>query len=288
MYELDQYTVSLLHFKDGIKDETGKVWTAQNGAAISTTQSKFSGSSLYLNGTNQYLITANTKDFDFGNGDFTIDWWEYRTGVTNHNQSVFASDCNAYCQPILVGDCGIDNSNEMYCYLSSNNASWDIAQSRLMGTTILNEWVHYAICRKGSMFYTFQNGILQDSWTSLASLAKSTGSPGIGKYNTQGHFPGYIDEFRISKIARWTENFTSSSESTTPVSGEILLKIILSEEVEREYSISKSQLNSFVSWYDNRSKGTGALYYTFDKGFKRKDYLVFDKILTFEVMDFTK
>lgn len=48
-----------------------------------------------------------------------------------------------------------------------------------MGITILNESVYYAICRKGSIFYTFQNGILQESWTSAASLVKSTGTPGI-------------------------------------------------------------------------------------------------------------
>lgn len=35
MYELDKYTVSLLHFDDGIKDETGKVWTAVGKPAIS-------------------------------------------------------------------------------------------------------------------------------------------------------------------------------------------------------------------------------------------------------------
>jgi hypothetical protein len=57
MYEMDEYTVSLLHFDNGIKDESGKVWTAKNGADISTVQSKFGGSSLYLNGTNQYLTT---------------------------------------------------------------------------------------------------------------------------------------------------------------------------------------------------------------------------------------
>jgi hypothetical protein len=28
MYEMDQYTVSLLHFDDGLKDESGKVWTS--------------------------------------------------------------------------------------------------------------------------------------------------------------------------------------------------------------------------------------------------------------------
>ncbi|AJQ26172.1 hypothetical protein [Pelosinus fermentans] len=75
MYEVDQYTVSLLHFDGGLTDESGKVWAAQNGATVSTTQSKFGGSSLYLNGINQCLTTPNNTDFDFGSGDFTIEGW---------------------------------------------------------------------------------------------------------------------------------------------------------------------------------------------------------------------
>ncbi len=62
----------------------------------------------------------------------------------------------------------------------------------------------------------------------------------------------------------------------------------MAEEVEKEYQLSKADLDAFVSWYDDRSKGIGSSYYTFDKSFKRKDYLAFDKILIFEVTDFTK
>jgi hypothetical protein len=39
MYKVDQYTVSLLHFDGGLTDENGKMWAAQNGATVSTTQS---------------------------------------------------------------------------------------------------------------------------------------------------------------------------------------------------------------------------------------------------------
>ncbi|SHI66023.1 LamG-like jellyroll fold domain-containing protein [Propionispora hippei] len=216
-YELDQYTVSLLHFEDGIKDETGKVWTAQNGATISSDKLKFGGASLLLNGTNQYLTVPNSSDFDFGSGDFTIDWWEYRTAITNTNEPVFARNCDTAFQAFLVGVCSTLGPTMISCHLSSNNSSWDIASGKLMGKVILNQWTHYALCRKASTFYTFQNGMLQETWSSSASLAPSSGTPGIGKYPYIGYFHGYIDEFRVSKgIARWTADFTPPGTAVLP------------------------------------------------------------------------
>lgn len=132
MYEVDEYTVSLLHFDGGLTDETGKVWTAQNGAAINTTQSKFGESSLYLNGTNQYLATLGSTDFDFGSGDFTIDWWEYRT-ATNANVTIFTRDYTVAMGEYLPYQIGASDGAIVCVNISSGNTAWDIADARLWG-----------------------------------------------------------------------------------------------------------------------------------------------------------
>lgn len=203
MYEVDQYTVSLLHFDDGIKDECGKVWTANGGASTSTTQSKLGSSSLYLNGA-QSLTTPANADFNFGSGDFTIDWWEYR--ITNEvGVCVFDTDGNIHgCPGIVVGYGG----NGVKAYLSSTASEYDIG-GKTMGNAILNVWTHYALVRSGSTFYTFQNGVQQATWTSNLSVLDSV-NPAINRYNASAYNASiYIDEFRISKgIARWTSNFT--------------------------------------------------------------------------------
>ena len=47
-------------------------------AAISTDESKWGGSSLYLDGDGDYLqIAQNDTAFNFGTGDFTIEAWVY-------------------------------------------------------------------------------------------------------------------------------------------------------------------------------------------------------------------
>lgn len=286
MYEIDQNTVSLLHFEDGIKDESGKVWTAQNGATISNAQSKFGGSSLYLNGINQYLTTLNSSDFDFGSNDFTIDWWEYRTSssaaVCVYNRNLATTSYAA----IKVGHA--ESNGQIVVYMSSTGSNADIANGKSMGTVILNVWTHYAVSRNGNNFYTFQNGILQNTWTSTLSIASSPNGSVIGK-NDNLYFNGYIDEFRISKIARWTTDFDPNAEA-----GKALLVVTMSDEIQKEYELTKAQINDFITWYNNRATGTGLPHYTFNKTFNlgpfqsRKDYLVFDKIQNFEVMEYTK
>lgn len=90
---------ALLHF-DGVNGSTtitdnsknNFTITATNGAVISTAQSKFGGASVFLDGTNDYLVTPTTSAFTFGTGDFTVELWIYQT----------VSSVSAY--KVLVGD----------------------------------------------------------------------------------------------------------------------------------------------------------------------------------------
>jgi hypothetical protein len=208
----DQYTVSLLHFDGGLTDESSKVWTANNGAATNTNQSKFGEKSLYLNGTNQYISTPNNSDFDFGAGDFTVDWWEYRTSSSSYG-AVLTRNRDSNLGPYVIGAI---NGSDLAVYMSSNGASWNIAEGLSMGSYILNAWTHYAFVRKGNTFYTFKNGILQNTLNSSVIFPAGSSPIALG-YNNTYYFGGYIDEFRVSKgIARWTTDFTSPNAPYAP------------------------------------------------------------------------
>jgi hypothetical protein len=277
MYQVDDYTVSLLHFDEGIKDETGKVWTAVGNPVVSTDQSKFGGKSLYLDGSS-YLDNMLNPLNDF---NFTVDWWEYR--ISSQSGSQYQMQGSAYgANPFSIGH--VYNSNICFS-LSSTGKSWDMALNLIIGPVILNEWTHYALVRKGNVFYAFQNGVLKNTFNSDKLLYGADLSSCIGAYGSSYGFNGYIDEFRISNIARWTENFNPNKPLDD---GKFLLTITLAEEVEREYPVTKDELDAFIKWYDSRANGTGSAYYTFDKFLNRKDYIVYDKILTFEVTDFSK
>lgn len=87
---------------------------------------------------------------------------------------------------------------------------------------------------------------------------------------------------------------TSITVAAPPTNNRALLSITMVNGFEKEYDLTKAEIDSFISWYDNRANGSGKAYYTFDKAFNkgpfssRKDNIVFDKIMTYEVMEYNQ
>jgi Laminin G domain. len=291
-YSVDQYTVSLLHFNDGIKDETGKVWTAYNGAAASTAQSKFGGSSLSLNGVNQYINTPVNADFNMGNGNFTVDFWLKCASNNSTVRQTIVDQRNNSLSGTIGEEFRIEIAETGYLVFSvmtgiDGTSEYDLTSSTKIADT---DWHHIACVRANSLLLLFVDGGKVGSLNIGTLAVNALNNPlTIGRFGDYSgrYFNGYIDEFRISNIARWTSDFDPETPNN-PDSGKLLLTVTLAEEVEREYDLTKDQADAFVNWYTARSSGTGAAFYTFDKIFNRKDYLPFDKIITFEVTDFTK
>ena len=213
----DAYTVLLMHFEN-LYDSSPRAHGAPSIggsplADISSAQSKFGGSSLFLNGTNQNLQYAPHADYDFGAGDFTIDWWEYRLSNAQ-GRCVICRNNNQTIMPFVVG---YENTGNVSAYLSSNNSTWDITNGASLGPATLNVWQHFALVRKGNTFTGYKNGVQTVQWSSSLALAAGSLPMPIGFYTTGQFFHGYIDELRISKgIARWTANFIPPTQAYGP------------------------------------------------------------------------
>ena len=102
-----------------------------------------------------------------------------------------------------------------------------------------------------------------------------------GTATTTASYEGYSD--------------TSTINITPPPSvNRALLVITMVNGLEKEYDLSMSDVNAFTDWYDTRTSGSGKAYYTISKSFNkgpfisRKDHIVFDKIMTFEVMEYAE
>ncbi|MNM76794.1 N-acetylneuraminate epimerase [compost metagenome] len=73
-----------------------------------------------------------------------------------------------------------------------------------------------------------------------------------------------------------------------------ILVVTLNTGLEKEFDLSIEEVNAFITWYENKQAGTGPAAYAIDKHNNnkgpfstRKDYIIFDKILTFEVSEYT-
>jgi fibronectin type 3 domain-containing protein len=91
------------------------------------------------------------------------------------------------------------------------------------------------------------------------------------------------------------ESANSNEASATPIAvqvptGQALLRVTMIDSSEREYQLSTAEIDSFINWY-TRTIGTGTTCYVLNKKIglqNSKEYLSFDKIISFEVIPLTE
>ena len=209
---LDSYTKLLLHC-DGADasttftdSATAKAVTAEGNAQIDTTQKVFGTASGLFDGTGDYLTVPDHADWDFGSGDFTIDFRARWASLPGNNTAM--SMFGRYLSP----------ANRMYGYAYNSSGTYQLAL--VVGDVLIevvkntslstNTWYHIALVRNGSNFLWFQDGV-QVGTTSVDAdaIPDFDTTFDIGKSVAHPLHNGWIDEFRVSKgIARWTANFT--------------------------------------------------------------------------------
>ena len=55
----------------------------KGNSKISAGRSKYGGTSCYFDGNGDYLTVADSEDWSFGTGDFTVEFWIWRSGLKN-------------------------------------------------------------------------------------------------------------------------------------------------------------------------------------------------------------
>ena len=208
---------STVFVDDNGTGRSAKGITANGGAQISTTQSKFGGTSAYFDGNDDYLKVLETPVI--GTGDFTIECWAYVSNVSGSKALLsIGSEASGRFLCMLI------NQAIKYDYYglgdeTNNSATYNVSA---------NTWTHLAWVRSGSTLNMYVNGA--QATKSLNGTAVGTNSVG----NTGGwwigtnasitdDYPGYIDELRISNIARYTTTFTAPTAPFQNDSNTLLL-----------------------------------------------------------------
>ena len=211
---------ALLHF-DGTNGSTvitdnsknNLYVTASNGAFISTVQSKFGGASVFLDGTNDYLVSQTTPMLTFGTNDLTVELWIYQT----------VSSVSAY--KALVGDDVYSSVGGWILYSYNNQLNLWKGGTEIIspsGTLTLNSWNHIVWTRASGNNRIFINGTQVGSTVSdSTNYVSSVIYIGASKTNTL-NFAGYIDELRITNgYARYTSNFTPPTAAFSNTGGDV-------------------------------------------------------------------
>jgi hypothetical protein len=87
---------------------------------------------------------------------------------------------------------------------------------------------------------------------------------------------------------------TEPTEPAQPTGDRAILTVTMDNGFDNEFDLSKKELNAFITWYDAKDAGRGASFFAIDKHnnnkgpySNRKDYVIFNKILTFEVSEYS-
>jgi hypothetical protein len=211
---IDSYTKLLLHFDGDFTDssDSNHSVTAVASTTASSSESKFGGSSVYMNGNGynySVQVDGNHPDFQFGTEDFTIDFW-FRLNDTGRHWFFTHSISGGSQYHYIEYNDNTDNHFRFGIY----DGGTTIVHDNLVSLNA-NQWYHFAETRSGNSMRMFIDG------TQVGNTETYTGTfnsaPGqilsIGDQWSVG-YRGYIDEFRISKgIARWISNFTPSNSA---------------------------------------------------------------------------
>jgi hypothetical protein len=168
--------------------------TANGDATQSVTQSKFGGKSAYFDGTGDYLSVAASQGFEFGTGDFVVEFWVRPESTFNPGGGRYTTwlSLNQYTNGLMVRPTLTGNGIQVFV----GGTMYSYSTSLSLGT-----WYYVAISRASGTVRIYVNGtqLGSDQSNSYNFTSNSTNTIGTAAHGLTESMAGYIDEFRVTK-----------------------------------------------------------------------------------------
>jgi hypothetical protein len=185
----------------GIYDATGQnVLETVGTAQVTTAVKKFGESSISFDGSGDYIVQPTSSSYGYGTGDFTIEFWLY---------------LNTTSLQTIVSNLSSGTSTNPHLYINGTIRYFTANADRITGASLnITTWYHIAVCRVSGSTRLFINGTQSGSTYADANNYGATAPLGIGTYWVSGvpytlnTLSGYIQDLRISKVGRYSGNFT--------------------------------------------------------------------------------
>ena len=201
-------------------------------------------SSVYLDGSGDYVTVPTSTDFAMASNDFTIEFWYYPTSISSSHNIHDQRTTGSQAVPWI----GLHSNGYFYYYVSGANRIVGAA-----GSVTANKWYHVAISRVSGTTRLFVNGSQSGSDYSDSTSYVQGGTLYIGKRytGTALHPIGYLNNYRIvNGTGVYNTAFTPPTESLTAITNTGML-LTASPNVYNAAGLSNS-----IKLYGNAQSST--------------------------------
>jgi hypothetical protein len=192
------------------------IGTLNGASAISNAQAKFGPASFTTNGVAAgAVVIPDAVQYRTVTGDMTYECWAM---CANTGQSA-----GFLCK---------DSGASPWARLQYVSGAWQLLTDQSSGTPalsvtgnpVVNQWFHLALVRYQGTWTIYQNGVALGNVAGNATFGNNTSNLILGNNNNlTSPWQGYIDEFRVSNVARYTTGFTPPTGPFTTDANTMLL-----------------------------------------------------------------
>jgi hypothetical protein len=182
-------------------------WVLAGTAALATTQFKFGTRSLNTTATTMFATATIGSNIAESVNTWTVEFFFRANAVTAALSLVASNAANTLAINLAIVPANITVS-------LGQGTTFNIMNAVRLATTAItaNAWFHFALSYDGSNYRSFINGVLQNT-TASALLIPITTFDSIKVGGGASTYNGFIDEFRISRVARYTAAFSQPTAS---------------------------------------------------------------------------
>lgn len=166
------------------------------------------GKSIYFDGSGDYLLAPNTPKYQFGTGDYTVEYWLYPTSFAATGVHVDFRTVNAATGGAI--QIYTTTGGVVTVYGGSSTATLLITG----GAITLGAWTHIALVRQSGVGTTLYINGVRSGPIANDTTTYGLGALWVGQGAGGSNYTGHMKDLRITKgTARYTAN--TSAPTTT-------------------------------------------------------------------------
>ena len=177
--------------------------------------------SLKFDGSTGYLSVPYSSNFEFGNKDFTIEFWIYaQVDPSGFGVMAFPHNASNFAQILFFG-----STSCLFLFSSSNGTSWDVSAGNFGPLNItVRAWNHIAVSKSGSSIRCFVDGKLQNTVPFAGTFTGTYDRCWIGDTASNMNYDGLLSNIRVvNGTALYTANFAPPQMVLSSVANTVLL-----------------------------------------------------------------